>query len=208
MDLLVLSGLLAHTLFAAAASLAGPPSVPPPAAAAKRVPDFSLTDTKGAKHSLAEWRRGKAVLLFFIGTECPVSNGYAPQMQQFAAKYAALGVACYGVHCEKTLTAAEANKHAAEYGLTFTLLLDPSQILAQATGARVTPEAVVVSSEGKVLYRGRIDDRYASDGKRRDEPTVLDLENALSSVLAGAAPKNQQTKAFGCPLPRPKQPVR
>ena len=50
-------------------------------------------------------------------------------------------------------------------------------------------------------YRGRIDNRYASDGKRRDDPTTHELVDALEAVLAGEAPAIAQTKAFGCPLP-------
>jgi hypothetical protein len=147
-------------------------------------------------------------VLFFLGTECPVSNGYSPDMQAIVTKYATAGVACYGVHCDPTITAAEVASHAKEYGLAFPMLLDPEQVLAQGSGVRVTPEAVVVSPTGKVLYRGRLDDRYSTEGKRRDEPTVRDLENALTSILAGTAPTVSETKAFGCPLPKRKTAVR
>ena len=51
----------------------------------------------------------------------------------------------------------------------------------------------MVSPTGQVLYRGRIDDRYAGDGKRRDEPTTADLQGALDAVLAGEAPAAHQT---------------
>ncbi len=66
------------------------------------------------------------------------------------------------------------------------------------------PEAVVVSRDGKLVYRGRIDDRYATSGKRRDEPTTHDLSAAVDAVLAGKAPAVSQTKVFGCPLPKAK----
>lgn len=174
----------------------------PAAVPGKQIGGFSLRDADGAQHSAGEWRRSRAVVLFFIGTECPVSNGYSPDMQRIAAKYAPKAVACYGVHCDPTTTAEAAAMHAKEFGLAFAIWLDPTQTLARAAAVRVTPEAVVVSPEGKVLYRGRIDDRYATSGKRRDEPTVFDLEDALDTVLAGAEPKVSETKAFGCPLPK------
>jgi peroxiredoxin len=170
----------------------------------KQVGQFSLGDAKGAQHTADEWRQSKAIVLFFIDTECPVSNGYAPDMQRIADKYVARGVKCYGIHCEESTTAAIAGKHAREYSLAFPILLDPAMTLAQAVAARVTPEAVVVSPAGSVLYQGRIDDRYASDGKRRDEPTARDLEDALAAVLAGKQPAVKVTKAYGCPLPTPK----
>ena len=63
--------------------------------------------------------------------------------------------------------------------------------------------SVVLAPSGRVLYRGRIDDLYTLDGKRRDAPTTRDLEEAIKAVLAGKPPPVARTKAFGCPLPPP-----
>ena len=173
-------------------------------AVVRQIGPFALRDIEGKAVTRDAWRASKAVLLFFVGAECPVSNGYAPLMQRAAVKYARQGVACYAVHCDPTMTAEAAARHAREYGLGFCVVLDPAQALAAPAGVRVTPEAVVVSPAGKVLYRGRIDNRYAPDGKRRDEPTARDLETALDAVLSGARPAVSETEAFGCPLPKPK----
>ena len=167
----------------------------------EHVSDFSLADTAGKQHAIAELRHCKAVVLFFVSTECPASNGYAPVMQQLASRYAARGVTVYGVHTDPDVTAEQAAAHAKEYGLTMPILLDPRQTLARQTGARVTPESVVVTPDGAVVYRGRIDDRYAIDGKRRDVPTTHDLAAAIDAVLDGTAPAVSRTRAFGCPLP-------
>ena len=53
-------------------------------AAAPRVPDVALPDAAGQRHAPADWRGSKAVVLFFLNTECPVSNGYAPEMARVA----------------------------------------------------------------------------------------------------------------------------
>jgi hypothetical protein len=52
------------------------------------------------------------------------------------------------------------------------------------------------------MYRGRIDDRYSIQGKRRDNPTTHELIDALEAVLAGKVPAVRESKAFGCPLPK------
>jgi peroxiredoxin len=166
-----------------------------------KVKDFHLTDAQGKKHSPAEWRGKKAVVLFLLGTECPVSNGYAPVMEKLFRHYGPKGVAFYGLHPDPDVTAALAAKHAAEYHLTFPILLDPAQVLTKQTGAKVVPEAVVLSPAGLVLYRGRIDDRYSADGRRRLEPRTHDVADALTAILAGRRPAVRQTPAFGCPLP-------
>jgi len=162
---------------------------------------FSLHDTAGITRSHAEWQGKKAVVLLFIATECPVSNYYSPDYSRIANRYADRGVLVYGVHCDPVVSAADAAQHAKDFGIKFPVLLDPRQKLAAAVGAQTTPEAFVLTPAGKVIYHGRIDDRFALNGKRRDEPTRRDLEAAIDAVLAGKTPEVQETKPYGCPLP-------
>ena len=151
---------------------------------------FSLSDAQGKSCTSAKRVAGgcKAVVLLFLSTECPISNGYAPEMARLAKEFGSRGVMFYGVHCDSDVTAEIAAAHAKDYGLEFTMLLDPKQVLPPQTGAKVTPEAVVLSPAGEILYRGRIDDRYAAPGKQRNEPTVRDLQAAIEAVLAGQKP--------------------
>lgn len=172
------------------------------AGAGSAVKDFTLTDLQGGQHTLASWEEYRGVVLIFLATECPVSNGYAPEYGRLARRCAENGIAFLGVHSDPELSAAQAVQHAREYRLGFPILMDPGQELARATGARTTPEAVVLSPRGQVLYRGRIDDRYSLDGRRRDVPRSKDLEAAIEAVMDGLPPAFRETKAFGCPLPR------
>jgi peroxiredoxin len=171
--------------------------------AAGRVGGFALKDAHGGQHTADEWARCKAVVLFFIGTDCPVSNGYAPEMTRLAKKYADQGVIVWGVHPDPDVTPEGAAKHAGEYSLQFPIILDPQQRLARQVGVRITPEAAVLSPTGAVLYCGRIDDRYSTGGKRRVDATTKDLEDALKCVLAGGTVAVPRTRGYGCPLPEP-----
>ncbi len=167
-----------------------------------RVADFALRDDRGREHRKEEWREAKAVVLLFLGVECPVSNGYAPEFRRIAEAYSSRGVTFYGLHPDPDVTGEAARQHAAEYGLPFPILLDPSQVVARQAGVKLTPEAVVLASDGRILYRGRIDDRYDPRGRRREVPTSRDLRDALNATLAGRAPKPAAGEAFGCHLPR------
>jgi peroxiredoxin len=169
---------------------------------APRVGDFDVKDVRGVRHAASEWAGQKAVVLFFLGTECPVSNGYAPEMARLAKAYGREGVAVWGVHPDPDVTPEAALRHAREYALDFPIFLDPRQTLTRQAGVRVTPEAAVLSPSGVVLYRGRIDDRYSLSGKRRREPSTRDLEDALRAALAGHAVAVPRTRAYGCPLPQ------
>ncbi|HEY5311062.1 MAG TPA: redoxin domain-containing protein [Pirellulales bacterium] len=166
------------------------------------VGDFSLQDLHGQTVTQKHYRGCRAVVLFFLGTECPVSNGYAPTMTELDRRYKKQGVIVEGVYSEPSVTREAARAHAKEYSLDFPISLDPEQVLARQAGITITPEAVVLAADGKVLYRGRIDNRYSPEGKRRLEATRHDLDAAISAVLAGQTPPAVSTPAFGCPLPK------
>ncbi len=166
------------------------------------VPPFALRDTAGGMHTPAEWAGHKAVLLFFITTDCPIGNSYVPEMNRIRESYRNRGVAVYAVQADTTAAPAVVARYAREYRYTFPLLIDPSQVLVSLTGARVTPQAAIVSPGGKVLYLGRIDNRVEDFGKQRPEATVPDLRNALDEVLAGKEVTHPTTKSIGCAINR------
>ena len=138
----------------------------------------------------------KATVLFFLTTECPIGNLYSPEINRIVEHYKMQGVTCHAVYAHET--AAEIKKHQQEYKLSLSALLDPDVNLAKLTGATVTPEACVLSKDGKILYRGRIDDRAVKFGTIRVEPRVRDLCLALDAVLAGKPVVKKITKPIGC----------
>jgi hypothetical protein len=143
---------------------------------------------------------GKASVLFFISSDCPIANSYAPEIQRICSAYGQ--VSCNLVYVDPTLTVADVKKHVQDFGYSsLTAILDSSQKLVKAAGATITPEAAIVSPSGQVLYRGRIDNVYAALGKRRPEATEHDLRKALDEVLSGKPVSTAQTQAIGCYIP-------
>lgn len=147
---------------------------------------------------------GPAGVLFFITNDCPVANSYAPEIQRICGDYAAKGISCDLVYSDLSLDAPAIRKHHAEFGYPESIpaVRDTGHKLAEATGATITPEAVVVGKGGKVLYRGRIDNFYAALGKPRRQATEHDLRQALDEVLAGKPVTHPQTQAVGCYIPK------
>ena len=143
-------------------------------------------------------------MLLFLGTECPVSNGYAPEYRRLAETYAGKGVLLLR-HPPRPRRDARRSPPSTRPSTACRSRCCSTRRrrCARQAGVKVVPEAVVLSPKGSVLYRGRIDDLYTPDGKRREEPKTRDLEEALQAVLAGKPPPVAQTKAFGCPLPQP-----
>jgi peroxiredoxin len=165
------------------------------------IKEFALKDVAGKLHTAAEWNDRPAIVLFFIAPECPVSNGYAPEMARLANEFCPRGVLFLGIHPDPDVAAESAARHALAFDLPFPILLDPAGSVTREAGVRVTPEAVVLAPDGQIYYRGRIDDRYSPDGRHRPAAAARELESALAAITAGELPVVTVTRPFGCPLP-------
>lgn len=150
---------------------------------------------------ISDLKQHRATAFTFLATDCPNSNSYAPEMARLYEAYESWGVAFYAVYSDPAETAAGVRKHDSDYGIPFPALMDSQQILARETGALGTPEAVLLSPAGKVLYRGRIDDRFANYGKTRLHVDQHDLRNALDEVLARKPVVHPYVPALGCAIP-------
>ncbi len=167
--------------------------------AADRI-SFDLEAADGGRHRSAELRDARAGVLIFLATDCPISNRYAPVIHELESEYKIRGVMFFAVFSGVDSSAGEIKKHLADFSLDMPGLLDPGALLAKQTGARVTPEAVVISPDGRMAYTGRIDNRYVDWGKTRPEATEHDLKDALEAVLARRAVAHATTKALGCAI--------
>ena len=163
--------------------------------------EFSLRDSTGKKYTADDVRRHKASVLIFVATDCPNSNTYAPVLARLYREYSPRGVLFVNVYSDPSETAETVRKHDSEFNVPFPALLDPSLILARQTGARTTPEAVILGPEGQELYRGRVDDRFVEFGKTRFHPTRDDLREALEETLQGRPVAHPITKVLGCAIP-------
>ena len=146
-------------------------------------------------------RPARARVLFFIAHDCPIANGYAPEIQRIAAQYGPRGLRCALVYAEPGLSARAASRHAAAYGYHLPITLDPRLTLAHRLGVTVTPEVVVLAPNGQRLYRGRIDDKYVTLGQPRFRVDRHDLRDALDAVAQGRPVPTPITGAVGCFLP-------
>lgn len=151
-----------------------------------------------------------ATVLLFTLTDCPIANRYAPRVRELVDAYEPRGVRFWLVYPDGTETDEEVRRHLEEYGYAdahaagaLGVARDPGHALVALSGATVTPEAAVYGASGELLYRGRIDDRYADFGKTRPRAEEHDLARALDEVLAGRPVSVPRTEAVGCYIPDP-----
>src|SRR5215510_5129993 len=167
---------VAATVFATGARAEG--EVPAPPAIGAMIEDFTLPDVDNKEHSLKSLAGKNGTVLLFIAVQCPVSNAYNERMEKLAADYKAKGIAVIGINSNVKEDAAAVKAHAAEHKLTFPILQDPDNKIADKLGAAVTPEAYFIDANNKLLYRGRIDN---ARNAAQIEPS--DLRNALDAAL-------------------------
>ncbi len=155
-------------------------------------------DIDGGAHYLPCKPVHRALVLVFINTECPIANAYHPKLRRLRTEFAEANFDFVMVHADASLDGEVALKHKKEYEIDWAVALDPGSQLARRVSAKVTPEAIIVDPNGKVLYRGRIDDLHQTYGKKRPEPTTDDLRMALKAVSENRAVPAPETKAVGC----------
>ena len=159
----------------------------------------TLIDLNGVQHQPL-MVRGLASVLIFIRTDCPVSNAYAPQINRLIASYGSKAIEFYVVYPMRDLTEKEARAHVKSFGYDCPAMIDRKHELVDAVGASVTPEATVIGPDGKLIYRGRIDDWFVAVGRQRYQATTHELRDALDAIVAGKPPKIARTDAVGCAI--------
>lgn len=145
----------------------------------------------------------KAIGFFFISTDCPISNRYAPEIQRIAAEFNTNGVNFWLVYADPDTSVEAIRKHTNEYRYSIPVLRDPQHSLVKRGHVAVTPEAAVFLSTGKLVYSGRIDNRYLDFGKERPAPTKRDLHEVLHGLLRGDRISSRRQPGVGCSISSP-----
>lgn len=162
---------------------------------------LALPSSAGVSTALAEACGQSATVLLFVSTECPISNGYVPTVRKLARDLADRGVSVVAIESSPEGSLRDLAAWKREYEFEPIVLKDPAGQVAALVGARTSPEAVVLDAQRRLVYRGRIDDRYARRGGAAQAIRSNDLRDALDAVLAGKPIAKPETEAIGCPLP-------
>jgi len=143
----------------------------------------------------------KAVVLFFVASDCPISNRYVPQIRRLETEFGPQHVAFWVVYPNPGDTVDVIRQHQKSYGKMPDEIRDPNHTLVQLARAKVTPEAAVLVPEGrgfKETYRGRIDNRYIDFGQQRPHATQHDLQDAIAAVVHGNTTPRPTGRPVGC----------
>jgi hypothetical protein len=156
-----------------------------------------IVDAKSIEGRLSD---SKANVLVFTRTDCPIANEYQPKLRRLYEEFGDQ-FEWILVYSQPSVNAEGIEQHGKEYRVDFKRAIDVDLAFAKRFGVKVTPQAIVVSPQGAVLYSGRIDDLYEGFGKKRRAITQDDLRLALQEIAANKPVSHPESPAIGCILP-------
>ncbi len=167
-------------------------------------PAFSLTDSNGTTHALADFK-GRTVVLEWTNAECPfVKKHYTPgNMQTQQGESKASGVVWLTINSgapgkQGHVDGAGANAIiAATGGQQAAYLLDPEGAAGRAFGAKTTPHLYVIDGEGVLRYAGAIDSNPSADPDDIAGANQY-VRAALADLAAGRPVAVANTQPYGC----------
>ncbi len=159
---------------------------------------FNLKGTDGKMHSLDSVKREKGTAVVFTCNECPYAKGYEDRLIALAKEYQPKGIGFIAINANDPKIVPGDGfefmaKRAQDKNLPYPYVLDETQAIATAYGAKVTPHIFLLDASGKLVYRGRVDDSL-----EQDKVTTHDFAAALEALTSDQPVKVAETKAFGC----------
>lgn len=165
-----------------------------------RIPSFSLVDAVSGRTVTDQDLNGSPSLVMFVCNHCPFVKHVVNELGRLGEDYASRGVRIAAINSNDVEMYPQDNPQqmrglAVELGWSFPFLHDTTQQVAKDFRAACTPDFYVFDAEGRLAYRGQLDDSRPSN----DIPVSgRDIRAALDAALAGATPPAEQLPSLGC----------
>ena len=163
--------------------------------------DFELPGIDGVEYSLDNFAENKVLVIIFMCNHCPYVKAVIQRLIDLQEETLSRGVGLVAINCNDAQKYPDDSfdsmqKVAVEWRMNFPYLFDESQTVAKKYDAVCTPDIYVYGKEGKLLYRGRIDDNL----ENADQVTQRDLKQAIDCILADQEVPAKQVPSMGCSI--------
>lgn len=163
------------------------------------LPQFSLTDVTSGKTISSSQFSDKPLLVMFICRHCPyvkhVQDELAKLGKDYEGKVSIVAISSNDISSFPEDAPQSLKEQAEEIGFSFPYLFDESQDVAKSFSAACTPDLFLFDSEGKLAYRGQLDDSRPNSGI---PVNGYDLRVAIDALLSGQSVPQEQKPSIGC----------
>lgn len=164
-------------------------------------PDFSLTDVvSGNPLSLSSFADKKGLLVMFICQHCPFVLHVESELTKLGQDYVPQGLGILAISANSVETHPQDSpdklrEQAKRASFNFPYAYDETQEVAKSYTAACTPDFFLFDKDGKLAYRGQLDDSRPGN----DKPvTGQDLRAAIDKVIASKPISEDQKPSIGC----------
>lgn len=165
-------------------------------------PDFELPGIDDEVHHLARYLENfQVVCVIFLSNQCPEVNSSIERIKQLQKDFQDQEVIIIGMNSnDAIISPADSFEKMKEFAtnneLNFPYIRDVTQDVAISFGAEKTPQAFLLDREGKLRYRGLIDDNVTQP----EAVKVAYLRQAIAQIIEGKIVIPSTTEAIGCSI--------
>lgn len=159
------------------------------------MPDFALKDIEGKEHKLST-HRGKIVVLVSWTMKCKHCRAVDPCIEELIDHYQDKGVVFYAISASSQFQTDAIRAYREDKGYSLTILDDFRNYYLRDLKVTKAPEFFVINQDGKLVYRGALDDRT----HRLVPGSTNYIKDAIDALQSGLPIKTTTMRAWGCEL--------
>jgi peroxiredoxin len=161
------------------------------------VADFTVTDMNGRAFHYSSLR-GKAAVVIFFSTRCPMSNAFNYRRNNLYNEFATrVNFVVIDPNANESIE--EVREYARTAEFDYPVYKDLGNVTADRFGAQITTDTFVIDASGVIRYHG-----YLEDSPNETRAKHQGLRRAIEAVLEERPVEIPEAKATGCSIRRVK----
>ncbi|MEO6830950.1 MAG: redoxin family protein [Chitinophagaceae bacterium] len=163
--------------------------------------DIMLQSALGHGTNLQQARKEQGLLVVFVCNSCPCVRKALPLLHQAMSVTNEMQVGMVLINSNAAQRDAEESpeamrQYASQNQLLMPYLIDEGNQMVNAFGATHTPEMFLFNSEGKLVYKGALEDSPLQPEKSERKYVI----EALKAMQQGKSISPDETKSIGCSI--------
>lgn len=138
----------------------------------------------------------KGLVVIFWQSTCPCVKRYEARVKKLFEKYEPQNLAFVYMSSNTNEAFDNVQKEYAKRNMPLKLFRDEGGIIARKLKAKGTPAALLINSQGDVVYMGWID----NERREGENGRIAYLENAIQEFLGNKSVTVKTSSMFGCPI--------